>query len=103
VRRWLAAGLRFALGTDSLASNDDHDLLAEMARLRASDAAVPARAIVEAATRAGADALGLRDSGRLAPGAHADFLSLEIDPPRRDSDLLEALVHGPSIGAVAMA
>jgi cytosine/adenosine deaminase-related metal-dependent hydrolase len=103
VRRWIEAGLPFALGTDSLASNDDPRVLGEMARLRRSDPACPARAIVDAATRGGAEALGLPDAGRLSPGSRADLVSLAFEPPRRDSDFLEALVHDPPIAAFATA
>jgi cytosine/adenosine deaminase-related metal-dependent hydrolase len=103
IRRWRAAGLRFALGTDSLASNDELDLLGEMSTLRAADPSIPAAAIVDAVTRGGAVALGLRGAGSLRPGSWADFVSLELAPQRSASDLLEALVHRPRVASVHLA
>jgi len=64
-----AAGVRAALGTDSLASVADLNLFAELAFLRTIAPDVPAGRLLEAATRAGAKALGCRQLGVLAPGA----------------------------------
>lgn len=54
------AGLPWVLGTDSLASTPDHDLLGEVAVLAEDFADVPADEILTAATVGGARALGLR-------------------------------------------
>ena len=72
-----AAGLAFCLGTDSLASNDGLSMLAEIRRLSARG--VPAREALRAGTEAGARALGF-GSGRLEPGANADWIAVEIPP-----------------------
>ncbi|HKE02109.1 MAG TPA: amidohydrolase family protein, partial [Planctomycetota bacterium] len=103
VRRWIRAGLRFAIGTDSLASNDALDVFSEMAHLAASDPSIPAARIFEAATATGAAALGDRDAGTLLPGAPAELIGLAIDVPRSDADLLDALVRRPRIAAVVPA
>jgi cytosine/adenosine deaminase-related metal-dependent hydrolase len=55
-----AAGLPWVLGTDSLASTPDHDLLGEVALLAEDFPDVPADEILEAATVRGAKALGLK-------------------------------------------
>ncbi len=106
VRGWVAAGLSFALGTDSLASNDDLDPFLEMARLRASDPWLPPDRILHAATVAPVAAMGLaRGTGTLLPGSPADFVVLDLEPPRgasarlRSRALHEALMHRPTLVA----
>ena len=67
--------------------NNDLDLFDEMrdaamlGKLAADDAsAVPAEAVVEMATAAGADALGL-PGGRIEEGAAADLAVVDLDAP----------------------
>lgn len=55
-----AAGLPYVLGTDSLASTPDHDLLGEVRALAAGFPEVPLGELLAAATTGGAAALGLR-------------------------------------------
>ncbi|HEY0839203.1 MAG TPA: amidohydrolase family protein [Vulgatibacter sp.] len=55
-----AAGLPYVLGTDSLASSPDHDLLGEVRALAAGFSEVPLGELLAAATTGGAAALGLR-------------------------------------------
>ena len=65
----LDAGVKLALGTDSLASAPDLDLFAEMSALRDAHPGLDPAVIVRAATQGGASALGLADSfGTIEPG-----------------------------------
>lgn len=71
---YLRAGVRVALGTDSIASNSALDLRAEMAALRRTDPDLDPAAVWAMATEAGAAALGQPGrSGRLQPGDGADL------------------------------
>ena len=82
-----------ALGTDSLASNDDLDLVREMALARAADPGLAPEDILAAATEGGARALGLTgEVGLLGPGARADAVLIEAAGDRRQ--LAEALTSG---------
>jgi len=57
VEQFYASGVRVAIGTDSLASVGDLNLFAELAEIRALGPSIPARAILDSATRIGAEAL----------------------------------------------
>jgi cytosine/adenosine deaminase-related metal-dependent hydrolase len=88
-RGFLARGVRVALGTDSLASNPDLDLLAEarFAHLHYPD--FPGTGLLWMMTLSGAEALGWDDTtGSLTPGKSADLVVLplpdaETDDPHR--------------------
>lgn len=79
----IRAGVRLALGTDSLASVDSLDLLQDAAALARAFPEVPASLLVRMATAGGAAALGLADLGRLAPGCRAvlAFAPTPVDVP----------------------
>jgi cytosine/adenosine deaminase-related metal-dependent hydrolase len=89
----LEDGLPIAVGTDSLASTPDLSLWAEMATLAAHFPAVPAARWLDAATRAGARALGTPGAGVLAPGARPGVLDVLIEDLQAP---LESLVRDPS-------
>lgn len=83
---WLGAGIKVGLGSDSVVSNNRHDLFAEMrmaallAKGISGDAAVlPARQALFAATLGGAAALGLGDEvGSIEPGKAADLTAVDL-------------------------
>ncbi len=86
VAAMLEAGVRVGLGTDGAASNNDLDLWEDM-RLAAllskvstmDPTALPARRILDMATRGGAVAIGLGDRvGTLAPGMRADLIQVDL-------------------------
>jgi aminodeoxyfutalosine deaminase len=97
VARFYASGVTVALGTDSLASNDDVNLFAELAAARRAAPAVHASRLLESATRHGAHALGLETThGSIEPGKSADLLAADI--PREVVDVEEYLVTAvPSV------
>jgi cytosine/adenosine deaminase-related metal-dependent hydrolase len=93
VDRFYTAGVRVAVGTDSLASVDDLNLFAELAEMRRLAPAVPARRILESATLAGAAALGFgAELGSLAPGKRAQLLAVRL--PAGVADVEEYLLSG---------
>jgi len=99
-----AAGINIGLGTDGAASNDALDLWQEMSlaallvrgtsldatRISSSDALLMA-------TRDGAKAIGMADTGTLAEGSWADIVRIDIDqaaftPVNDNHDLIDRLV-----------
>ncbi len=85
VDRFYASGVRVAIGTDSLASVADLNLFAEMAEVRRLAPHVPAAAILESATLAGARALGFGDElGSIEPGKRAQLIAVSLPPDCRD-------------------
>ncbi len=93
-RDFLKRGVRVALGTDSLASNPDLDLLAEARLVRERYPDVPGHVILRMATLAGAEALGWADEcGSLEPGKSADFVAVPL-PDREAADPHDLLL-GP--------
>lgn len=93
VARFLASGIRLALGTDSLASAPDLNLFAELAALRRLAPEAPARRLLRTATADGAAALGLGgELGTIAAGKRAALLAVALDP--QDGDPEEALLAG---------
>lgn len=79
--RYLERGLRIALGTDSVASVDTLDLLAEAREARLL-AGLGAEAALRLLTLGGAAALGReREIGSLEPGKWADLAVIRLDHP----------------------
>jgi cytosine/adenosine deaminase-related metal-dependent hydrolase len=92
-RTYLRAGVRLALGTDSLASNESLDLRREMQLARRSAPWLAPEQVFAMATDAGAAALGMQGRiGTLQVGASADFVAHAICGAR--GPVLEALTHG---------
>lgn len=87
---WLASGVPIALGTDSLASNDDLDMRLEMQRLRRSAPELRAELVFDWATRGGAYALGWEaDLGTLEVGKAADWASFDPEGASTLAEILE--------------
>lgn len=89
------AGLKFAVGLDALALDDDDDLLREIRLLRLLHGGVgfrdgvPREAVLEAACCHGPAAAGRPGAGEIAPGAIANLLLLDLEP--KTLDLCEPL------------
>ena len=99
VDRFYASGVRVAIGTDSLASVQDLNMFAELAAVRRLGPRVPARRLLESATRSGADALGFGDElGTLDRGKRAELLAIRV--PARVADVEEYLLSGIGSGDV---
>ena len=91
--RFYRSGVAVAVGTDSLASNDDLNLFAELAALRRLAPSVPAAMLLDSATLVGARALGLETSaGTIEPGKLARLIAVALPPEVVDVE--EYLVSG---------
>jgi aminodeoxyfutalosine deaminase len=99
VARFYSSGIDVAIGTDSLASNDDLNLFSELAALRRMAPIVPAASLLASATEVGARALGFESElGTIEPGRRAALLA--IDLPADTIDVEEYLVSGIAPGQV---
>ncbi len=77
--QFLKRGVRVALGTDSLASNPDLDILAEARFLRRHYPEVAPATLLRMLTLNGAEALGFDAlTGSLTPGKSADLVVLPL-------------------------
>jgi formimidoylglutamate deiminase len=87
--RWLEYGQRLATQSRGVLRNDDGHV---------------ARALLRAATLGGAQALGI-DAGRIAPGAWADFVAIDLTAPTlagwEPDTLLDSLIFGAAEEAIA--
>ncbi len=88
IRDIARAGIAFGLGTDGPSSGNTLSLFDQMRLLAVSQKTAyhdrslfPAREIVRAATRGGAEALGMKDAGALCPGFKADLILVSVDRP----------------------
>lgn len=78
-REFLNRGIRVCLGTDSLASNPDLDVLAEARFLRAKFSDLAGDVLLRMVTLSGAEALGqLKGAGSLEPGKSADLVAIPL-------------------------
>lgn len=94
-RHFLAHGVRVALGTDSLASNPDLDLLAEARFVHRWYPDFSGAQLLRMATLSGAEALGWEDeTGSLEPGKSADLAVVPL--PDRDGEPHELLFGSDS-------
>ena len=96
----VAAGVRLALGSDSLASAPSLDVLDDAVLLQRQFPALEPGAILRMATRGGAEALGFPDLGTIAPGQRAALAYAKAPSPPRDPEAF--LVSGEArLGRVA--
>jgi len=95
------AGVRLCIGTDSLASVPTLDLWDDVLALHRAFPSLEPEWLVRAATRAGAEALGFDDLGRIAPGARAGFAFFEGPPSLREpfAFLFSGEAHPKGVGA----
>src|SRR5262249_31195645 len=90
-RKFLNRGVRVCLGTDSLASNPDLDILAEARFVHAKYPDFPGDQLLKMVTLSGAEALGWADEcGSLESGKSADLVAVPL--PDRDGDPYELLL-----------
>jgi cytosine/adenosine deaminase-related metal-dependent hydrolase len=95
-----AMGVTVAFGTDSLASVQDLNLFSELARARQLASRVPARSLLESATRCGAAALGFgNEFGTIEVGKRAALIAVRI-PAAGAVDVEEYLLSGIQPDAV---
>ncbi|MFO0802373.1 MAG: amidohydrolase family protein [Gemmataceae bacterium] len=89
-REFLQRGVRVCLGTDSLASNPDLDILAEARFVHAKYPDFPCETLLWMITLSGAEALGwASEAGSLEPGKSADFVTIPL--PNVDTEPHELL------------
>jgi cytosine/adenosine deaminase-related metal-dependent hydrolase len=82
----VSRGVCVALGTDSLASNPDLDILAELRFLSERRPEVDGATLLRMATLNGAKALGWdNETGSLTPGKSADFVVVPL-PAQKEAD-----------------
>ena len=93
LRACYEAGVRVAIGTDSLTSAPTLNMFDEMAAVRQVAPTIAARRILESATRVGADALGCGDlHGHIAAGTSPGLIAVRV--PEGVRDVEEYLVSG---------
>ena len=103
IARWKDAGLSVALGTDNCALHDNEDYLSELrlggqlARGNAASDKFDAASTLLMGTDAGARAMFITDSGRLAPSMKADITAIDLSRLRGtylddDVNLLDAVI-----------
>jgi 5-methylthioadenosine/S-adenosylhomocysteine deaminase len=89
IAKMLARGVNVALGTDSVCSNNSHDMFEEIktaALLQkyatADPSALPAYQAIKLATINGAEGQGRKnETGAIVPGFDADLVMLDLDSP----------------------
>jgi len=99
IQRFYDAGVRVAIGTDSLASVEDLNVFGELAAMRRLAAGVAASQLLASATRHGAEALGFGgDYGTIERGRRARLIAVDLPPSCRDVE--EYLVNGVAPGQI---
>ena len=88
IARAMELGVNVALGTDGCASNDNLDMFEEMhicslihKGLAKDPTVLSAWDVIDLATKNGAKALGMDDTGEIAVGKKADLCVVDLDQP----------------------
>ena len=119
IARAMELGVNVALGTDGCASNDNLDMFEEMhiaslihKGLAKDPTVLSAWDVIDMATKNGAKALGLDDTGEIAVGKKADLCVVDLDKPHltpcldlpnlvvnsmHASDVVETIVDGKTV------
>lgn len=89
IAKMLDRGVKVCLGTDGMASNNNHDMFADMYLMgliykgaTLDPAVVSPQQVIEAATRNGALAQGREDCGLVKVGMKADLCVLDVTGPQ---------------------
>ena len=107
----LRKGINLAIGTDSVASNNNLDFLSEiktlalLGKIKAGDPTViTPRQALYAATRGGALAQGRDDCGLMKEGCRADLILLDLTAPNMSPvhDLVNNIVYSADAGNILM-
>jgi aminodeoxyfutalosine deaminase len=99
IEAFYAMDVDVAFGTDSLASAPDLNLFAELAEARRLAPRVPARQLIDSATRIGARALGFgAEFGTIEAGKRASLIAVRV--PDAVTDVEEYLVSGVRLDAI---
>jgi cytosine/adenosine deaminase-related metal-dependent hydrolase len=99
ISHFYASGVPVAIGTDSLASVGTLNMFDELAEMRRIAPDVTAAALLESATRVGAEALGFGAThGTIAAGKSAALVTVDVTPGVTDVE--EYLVSGVAADAV---
>ncbi len=97
--RLLKAGIRMALGTDSLASAEDYNLFRDLLLLHADFPEVPGSHLISLITLAGAQALRREaELGSLTPGKQAALIAVSLESR---GNFWEALLTAGAAGNLA--
>lgn len=105
----LDGGVLVGIGTDGACSTGTLDMWAELRAaslvqkgVRLDAQVIPASRILHMATRGGALALGLEDTGSLLPGMKADVIIVDLDGPHLtpQHDVLSLLAYAAGPGDV---
>lgn len=111
VAKMLEAGVNVAIGTDGMASNNNHDMFQDMYLMALlpkgnllDPTAITPKQAVNAATRAGAIAQGREDCGLVKRGFRADLCVLDVGGPSwcPVNDMLTNVVYAGHGGDVVL-
>ncbi|MEJ5348855.1 MAG: amidohydrolase family protein [Desulfosoma sp.] len=98
----LQRGIRCALGTDSLASNEDLNLFREATAVLDGMPGITPATVLRMVTSIGAQALGLHPFfGHLGPGAKTPFLAVSVSGSfSTENDLAERIIRHAAQGSM---